>query len=132
MQIWPKKKTDAEYIEQTRKSLRIAPWLTYFNAVLGLLCLIVFATIADKLIRGLLNVVPAGQQNFMLEVLAGSAGIGLMLGLLFSVAVRHIMDPIINLRSNRLLIQYWDKLVSLGENPADDDSASEAGAPREE
>lgn len=119
--FWPKKRSNKEYIEQKRKTLRMNRWL---RLALGFGALAWAALAVWLLLVGLRPIVALGDlDSTPNHPLAGyhvsaacaiyfsSIGAGIIIGLVFAWAIFKItLAFFIPLRHEKLLVECWDAL----------------------
>jgi hypothetical protein len=113
MRIWPKKLTDAEYLENIRKTLQLNTWLRFLYVAVAIGFALMAAKFIEIMIDMLLNFAPAGQANNVLAVFAGAAGCGLVAGVFLTQVALAAIHSLARYRSERLLIECWDRLLTL-------------------
>jgi len=106
MEIWPRRRTDAVYVEMIRKQLRMARWARYFIAAIWLVVLAMAIWAVWAFVAFLIN--PAQQFAF-----AASIAMGIMVGVSIGNAVHNVGVMFSGFRQEKLLIDCWDALEQL-------------------
>lgn len=119
MRMFRKPTTDAEFVEQLRKGLRMERWTRRLHAVVGLSMLMLCLLMIEQFVQLLLNIGGPAQQNAALGLFGASVALGLIAGFWLSKAVQSIVRPLFSQRSERMLVDLWDAMADhLKECPA--------------
>ena len=117
MQLFPKPKTNAEYVEYIRKKLKRSKWLALFFTLMFVLFLVMFLWLRTKiyLITAPI-IIPGTDRVFDPEIHTGiRAGVmlGMFLGWFFFLAILNAtfaIQCLIGDKKEKLLIKFYDEL----------------------
>ena len=77
---------------------------------------VALAILVVRTIRSVLDTLiqlgPAGQQNNMIAAFAAAASVGLVMGFFANQVVHSLAMSLVQARTERLLVECWDKLAS--------------------
>ena len=125
LRIWPKRLSDAEYIEKTRKRLRMYRWARVLCGVTGVLVVVLCIMMVQVLWELVIDAALAPQQGILMGALALSVFFGFSVGWMAYTAVHGFLSLAIETRRDRLLVECWDLLHKLlAERDAHSSSAS--------
>jgi hypothetical protein len=122
------KLTDAEYIEQVRKKLRVPRWLRYLFTAIGIAGIVVSGCAVAAFFKILGNFAAAAgvQPNLVFGTFFLSCLFGYLVGQWFHGAIHHIAQTWCEPRKDQLLVNCWDAMNHLL------DEASAAAGPLEQ
>jgi len=112
VRLFRKPVSDAEYIEQLRKKLRVERWMRLFHAAIGLAILLLGAKLIQLVLQVLMNFGGPAQQNVVIGVFSAAAVMGLCAGLMLSKAAQSFAFTLFESRSDRMLVELWDALAA--------------------
>jgi len=131
MRIWRRKLSDAEFVDNIRRSVRRAKWHRYFWGLIGIAVVFSVYWAIDQLI-GMMAANPPGAapQVNPLFVFGMAMFLGLMLGLWAGGVIHGSFTMLVEQRKDRLLVVCWDALqLLLAEHSAKEVQDTAEGEP---
>jgi hypothetical protein len=113
MKLYPKRKTDEEYVEFTRKLIARSKWLGFLHA-LGAIVFLVMAEMIRRMIYSHDGIIPDMSSGVRIGIILGACG-----GLFIFLAIENLIGAIQYFkgkRVERLMLRYHDELKQ--NNPA--------------
>ena len=118
--LWPEKLSDEQYVERTRKGLRVMRRWRYITGGMGLcflgvmiwFCLraVDFLSDLNNMTRATGHDAPTVQQQLVYGVYLNAILLGFLFGFMFYNAVFHIASALFEYRKDKLLVECWDAL----------------------
>lgn len=113
LQVWPRRLSDAEYIERIRRQLKVARWFRYLTAVMGVGVIVMSIWAIQMFVKVLNGPLGLGQQNFVNAAFGAAIIMGLSIGFWMGSMIHSVGVSFVGHRQERLLVECWDMLHKL-------------------
>ncbi len=102
MNLFPKRKTDEEYVEAARKLVVRSKWIGVLEALAAIICLVSYLGVNSFYVW--LNKLQYGP-GVLIGIIYGASG-----GLIISLAIVNMIQCFKGRRAERLMLKYHDEL----------------------
>lgn len=114
LSIWPKRLTDAEYIERIRKRQRLSRWGRILYGIFGVVATFICVWLVQKALDLIVQAgVAPGQRALVQGAFLLAAFVGFGFGWMIYGFLHSAINLIVESRRDRMLVECWDLLHHL-------------------